>query len=47
MRLQGKGLTTVLCSMARYMYKPNHAAPPKRALLHLEILLDENSSLVM
>ena len=32
-RLQNKGLTTVLCSVVRYMYKPDHVAPPKRAIL--------------
>jgi hypothetical protein len=45
--LKLKGLTTVLCSMVKHMYKSNHAAPPRRALLYLEKLLDENSSLVM
>ena len=29
------------------MYKANNSAPPRRALLHLEKLVDANSSLVL
>ena len=46
-RLKIKGLTTVLCSIVKHMYKSNHAAPPRRALMYLEKLVDANSSLVL
>ena len=46
-RLKAKGLDKVLCSVARHMFKPDVCAPPRRALAHLEILVGENSSLVM
>ena len=46
-RLKIKGLTTVLCSIVKHMYKSNHAAPPRRALMYLEKLVDANSSLVI
>ena len=46
-RLRNKGLTTVLCSIVKHMYKSNHAAPPRRAVMYLEKLVDANSSLVL
>ena len=46
-RLKIKGLTTVLCSIVKHMYKSNHAAPPRRALMYLEKLVDANLSLVL
>ena len=46
-RLKNKGLTKVLCSVARHMFKPDCCAPPRRTLVHLETLVGENSSLVM
>jgi hypothetical protein len=46
-RLKKKGLNKVICSIARHMYKPDVCAPPRRAIVHLEKLVDINSSLVM
>ena len=46
-RLKNKGLDKVLCSVARHMFKPDVCAPPRRAIIHLENLVGENSSLVM
>ena len=46
-RLKKKGLEKVICSIARHMYKPDVCAPPRRAIVHLEKLVDVNSSLVM
>ena len=47
MRLKNKGLTKVLCSAVKYMYKSAFSAPPRRAIVHLEKLVDVNFSLVM
>jgi hypothetical protein len=46
-RLKNKGLTKVLCSAVKYMYKSAFSAPPRRAIVHLEKLVDVNFSLVM
>jgi hypothetical protein len=45
-RLKNKGLTHVLCSAVKYMYKSDFSAPPRRAIRHLEQLVDVNFSLV-
>ena len=42
-----KGLTNVLCNVAKYMYKADYSAPPKRAVLYLEKLVGNNTSLAM
>jgi hypothetical protein len=46
-RLKSKGLVKVLCSVVKHMYYSTCRAPPRRALMHLEKLVDVNSSLVM
>ena len=37
----------MLFSAVKYMYRSDYSAPPRRALVHLEKIVDVNSSLVM
>ncbi len=46
-RLKSKGMVKLLCSVVKHMYYSTFCAPPRRALVHLEKLVDANASLVM
>jgi hypothetical protein len=46
-RLKSKGMVKLLCSVVKHMYYSTVRAPPRRALVHLEKLVDANASLVM